>query len=56
MVFLDRNQVVGVIEHVPAYSEVHQSLGRLSTHVLEVPAGWARAHGVHFGQQVILPG
>jgi uncharacterized membrane protein (UPF0127 family) len=53
MVFIDGEGVIaGVLENVPPLNDYFRSVPYLVTHVLEVHAGWARAHGVQQGQRV----
>jgi uncharacterized membrane protein (UPF0127 family) len=44
--------IVGVLEQVPPLNDELRSVPCASAHVLEVNAGWTRAHGVRPGQQV----
>jgi hypothetical protein len=52
MLFLDEDgRVVSALEQVPPWNDVHRESGCPARHVLEVPAGWVRRHGVQPGQQ-----
>jgi hypothetical protein len=56
MLFIDEDgTIVGIEENVPVLNDAERSVGCLSTHVLEVNAGWSRRHGVKAGQRVKLP-
>jgi uncharacterized membrane protein (UPF0127 family) len=56
LVFIeDDGTIVGILEDLPTLNDVPRSVGRLSTHVLEVNAGWCRRHGVKEGQKLVLP-
>jgi uncharacterized membrane protein (UPF0127 family) len=44
--------VVGVLEQVPAMDDTPRTVPCPVTHVLEVNAGWTRAHGVVPGHRV----
>jgi uncharacterized membrane protein (UPF0127 family) len=53
MLFLSKEGIiVGVVEHVPTLNEAPRTVPCKATHVLEVNAGWTRAHGVRPGQRV----
>lgn len=53
MLFLSRDGViVGVVEQVPTLNEAPRGVPCKAAHVLEVNAGWTRAHGVRPGQRV----
>ena len=53
MIFIDEHGVVvGVIDSAPAGSTRYYSVGVPSQYVLEVPGGWAAAHGVGVGTTV----
>jgi uncharacterized membrane protein (UPF0127 family) len=56
MMFIDRDgTIVGIEENVPTLNDKERTTGCISTHVLEVNAGWSRRHGVKPGQKVKLP-
>ncbi len=44
--------IVGVLEEVPAMDETPREIPCPASHVLEVNAGWTRAHGVAPGQRI----
>lgn len=44
--------IVGVLEQVPTLNEAPRQVPCPAAHVLEVNAGWVRAHGVRPGQRV----
>ena len=46
--------IVGVLEQVPAMDETPRGVPCPVAHVLEVNAGWTRAHGVAPGQRIHL--
>jgi uncharacterized membrane protein (UPF0127 family) len=55
MLFVAKDLViVGILEQVPVLNEESRGVPCASAHVLEVNAGWARAHGVRPGQRVIV--
>jgi len=57
MLFIDDDGViVGIEESTPTMSDDTFSVGCLSKYVLELNAGWTRAHGVTAGQKVKLEG
>ena len=51
----DDGLIVGISESVPTLNDAPRSVGRPSSWVLEVNAGWSRRHGVHAGQHLVLP-
>lgn len=56
MLFVDElGTIVGILEEVPTLNDEPRGVGRMSTHVLEVNAGWCRRHGVRAGQKLIFP-
>lgn len=53
MLFLDRaGTIVGLLEQVPTLNTLDRSVPCPAAYVLELNAGWARAHGVRPGQRV----
>jgi uncharacterized membrane protein (UPF0127 family) len=55
MLFLARDgTVVGVLEQVPVLNEEPRSVHCAASYVLEVNAGWSRAHGVTPGMKAAL--
>ncbi len=57
MLFLDDDGlIVGIEESTPTMSDDTFSVGCPSKYVLELNAGWTRAHGVTAGQKVTLDG
>lgn len=57
MLFLDDDGlIVGIEESTPTMSDDTFSVGCASKYVLELNAGWTRAHGVTAGQKVKLEG
>jgi hypothetical protein len=46
--------VVGILEQVPTLNTLPRQVPCPARHVLELNAGWARAHGVQPGQHVDL--
>ncbi|MEP7124280.1 MAG: DUF192 domain-containing protein [Byssovorax sp.] len=57
MLFIDDDgMIVGIEESTPTMSDSTFSVGCLSKYVLELNAGWTRAHGVVAGQKVKLEG
>jgi uncharacterized protein len=56
MLFVDElGTIVGILEEVPILNEAPRSVGRMSTHVLEVNAGWCKRHGIKAGQKLFFP-
>ena len=56
MIFIARDgTIVGIEESTPTMSDETFSPGCPASYVLEVDAGWARAHGVVAGAKVALP-
>lgn len=56
MMFIDDDGlIVGISENVPTLSDDVTSVACPSSFVLEVNAGWCRAHGVKAGQKAVLP-
>ena len=57
MLFIDDDGlIVGIEESTPTMSDDTFSVGCPSKYVLELNAGWTRAHGVTAGQKVKLEG
>ena len=57
MLFIDNDgMIVGIEESTPTMSDDTFSVGCASNYVLELNAGWTRAHGVVAGQKVKLEG
>jgi uncharacterized protein len=56
MLFIDEDGlVVGIVENAPTLNDDARGVDCPSRYVLEVNAGWARAHGVRAGITVTLP-
>ncbi len=57
MLFIDDDGfILGIEENTPTLSDNTFSVGCPSKYVLELNAGWTRAHGVKAGQKVALQG
>jgi len=57
MLFIDDDGlIVGIEENTPTISDDTFSVGCQSRYVLELNAGWSRAHGVTAGQKVKIEG
>jgi len=57
MLFIDDDGlIVGIEENTPTMSDDTFTAGCASKYVLELNAGWTRAHGVKAGQRVALQG
>ncbi len=57
MLFIDDDGlIVGIEENTPTISDDTFSVGCQSRYVLELNAGWSRAHGVMAGQKVKIEG
>ncbi|NLE86336.1 MAG: DUF192 domain-containing protein [Myxococcales bacterium] len=55
MLFLAHDgTVLGVLEQVPPMNDAPRSIPCPARHVLELRAGWVRAHGVAPGQRVLI--
>jgi len=55
MLFIDADaNIVGILEQVPTLNEDSRRVPCPAAHVLELNAGWARAHGIEPGQRVKL--
>lgn len=55
MLFLaEDGTVLGVLEQVPPMNDAPRSIPCPARHVLELRAGWTRAHGVEPGQRVLI--
>jgi uncharacterized protein len=53
MLFIDKDGfVVGVLEQVPTLNDEPRAVPCPAAHVLELNAGWARAHGIRSSQRV----
>jgi uncharacterized membrane protein (UPF0127 family) len=48
--------IVGILEQVPTLNTLPRGVRCESRHVLELNAGWVRAHGVEPGQRVDIQG
>jgi uncharacterized protein len=48
--------ITGILEQVPTLNEAPRSIGCPVAHVLELNAGWARAHGIEPGMKVEIEG
>ncbi|MBM4363161.1 MAG: DUF192 domain-containing protein, partial [Deltaproteobacteria bacterium] len=44
--------ILGIVEQVPVLNDSPRGVPCPSSRVLEVPAGWSRAHGVQPGQRI----
>jgi uncharacterized membrane protein (UPF0127 family) len=56
MLFIDEDGlVVGIVENAPTLNDDARGVDCPSRYVLEVNAGWTRAHGVRAGSTVVLP-
>jgi uncharacterized membrane protein (UPF0127 family) len=47
--------IAGILENVPTMNDASRSIPCPVRYVLEVNAGWTRAHGIRAGQSVTLP-
>jgi uncharacterized protein len=56
LVYIDGGQIVGIVESAPILNDDPKSVGKLSTWVLELNAGFCKRHGVQVGQHVALSG
>lgn len=57
MIFADADGwIVGIVENAPALDDTPRGVDCPSRYVLEVNAGWSRAHGVKAGQPMTIPG
>lgn len=55
MLFIARDgTILGIVEQVPVLNDEPRGIPCPVAHVLEVPAGWARRHGVRAGQRVAV--
>lgn len=53
MLFIDaRGFIVGILEQVPTMNDESRSIPCPAAHVLELNAGWTRAHGISAGQRL----
>ncbi|HYP89511.1 MAG TPA: hypothetical protein VEQ59_15190 [Polyangiaceae bacterium] len=48
--------IAGILEQVPTLNDEPRSVGCPAAHVLELNAGWARAHGVAPGMKLKIEG
>ena len=56
MLFVEADgRIVGYLESVPTLNDEPRSIGIESVYVLEMNAGWCKAHGVKVGQHLVLP-
>lgn len=56
MLFVEADgKIVGYLESVPILNDEPRSVGLDSVYVLEMNAGWCKAHGVRAGQRLVLP-
>jgi uncharacterized membrane protein (UPF0127 family) len=56
LVYIDRGQIVGIVERAPILNDEPRGVGRLSSEVLELNAGFCERHGVKVGQHVTRAG
>ena len=57
IVFITRDfKVAGVLEHMKPLDRTSKAVGKPSLYVLEVNAGWTKAHGVQSGAAVTFEG
>jgi hypothetical protein len=56
LVYIDRGQVVGIVEEAPILNDEPRGVGKLSDQVLELNAGFCKRHGVKVGQHVTRAG
>lgn len=57
MLFIAKDgTVAGILEQVPTMNEAPRKLDCPVAHVLELNAGWARAHGIGPGMKVTIEG
>lgn len=55
MLFISKNGfVAGVLEQVPVLNDTPRGVACPVAHVLELNAGWVRAHGVRPGQRITI--
>jgi uncharacterized membrane protein (UPF0127 family) len=53
MLFIDQElRIAGILEQVPPWNDAPRRVTCPSAHVLEVPAGYTRAHGIAPGQHI----
>ncbi len=56
MVFADVDGfIVGIVENAPPLNDIPRGVACASRYVLELNAGWTRAHGVKAGQRMDIP-
>jgi uncharacterized membrane protein (UPF0127 family) len=51
----DDGLIVGIVESAPTLNDAPRTVGRPSSWVLEVNAGWSRRHSVRAGQKLVIP-
>ena len=57
MLFITKSGIVsGILEQVPTLNLAGRSVACPVAHVLELNAGWARAHGIVPGMKVTIEG
>lgn len=56
LVYIDGSQIVGIVESAPVLNDQPRSVGKLSSQVLELNAGFCKRHGIRVGQHVALSG
>jgi uncharacterized membrane protein (UPF0127 family) len=57
MLYINREGIIaGILEQVPTLNEAPRGVRCPVAHVLELNAGWARAHGVAPGMKVKIEG
>jgi len=57
MLYVSKDGVIaGILEQVPTLNDEPRSVGCPAAHVLELNAGWARAHGVAPGMKLKIEG
>lgn len=56
LIYIDRGQIVGIVEEAPILNDDPRRVGKLSDEVLELNAGFCKRHGVKVGQHVTKAG
>lgn len=57
MLYISKDGVIaGILEQVPTLNDAPRAIGCPAEHVLELNAGWARAHGVAPGMKLTIEG